>query len=201
MPVRIQDLMTPEEIQACTVQPDVAKEAYAQVEKRLTDLLETKKSFEQRASTLLTGFSALALALVGAGGAFFTSQPLVGHAPKYLPFAFFAAAIPMIWAVWYMVRAQQPISAGLLGSTPDFWLRPGVIDAPGNVVPAVQAYVVYYMADRINTTERANSVREMLLLDGCMRALAAAAVLIVGNLLAIAFEPKSSGPAPWEFPI
>jgi hypothetical protein len=193
--------MTPAQIQACTIQPDVAKEAYTQVEKRLADLLETKKSFEQRASTLLTGFSALALALLGAGAAFFTNQSLIGHGPKYLPFAFFIAAIPMTWALWYMVRAQQPISAGVLGSTPDLWLRPGVIDAVGNVVPAVQAYVVYYMAERINTTERANSVREMLILDGCKLALAAPAVLTVAAILAMAFEPKSSTLAPWEFPI
>jgi hypothetical protein len=133
MPIRIQDLMTPAQIQGCVVQPDVIKEAYGQVEKRLSDMLETKKSFEQRASTLLASFSALALALIGAGGAFFTSQPLVGHAPKGLPYAFFIASIPMILALWSMVRALQPVRAGNLGSTPDFWLRPGVIDAAERV--------------------------------------------------------------------
>jgi hypothetical protein len=191
MPIRIEDLMTLAQIQACTVQPDVAKEALAQVEKRMTDLLEIKKSYEQRASTLLTGFSALALALLGAGGAFFTSQTLVVHGFKYLPFAFFVAAAPMILAVWQMVRAQQPIGAGTLGSTPDIWLRQGVIDATGNVVPVMQAYVVHYMADRINQTERANGIREVLIIRGCRLALAAPVVLFFAAIVAIALEPTA----------
>lgn len=185
MPIRIQDLMTPAQIQNCTVHPEVAKEAYAQVEKRLTDMLETKKSFEQRASTLLTSFSALALALIGAGGAFFTSQHLVGHAPKYLPYAFFIASIPMMLGAWSMVRALKPIEAGTLGSTPDFWLRPGVVDATGNIVPAMQAYVVYYSAERINATEVANSQRERMILLGCASALCAPVVLAVGAVAAV----------------
>jgi hypothetical protein len=193
--------MTPAQIQSCTVQPDVAKEAYDQVEKRLTDLLETKKSFEQRSSTLLTGFSALALALIGAGGTFFTSQPLVGHAPKYLPYAFFAAGIPMVLAMWYMVRALQPVRAGALGSTPDLWLRPGTIDATGNVVPAMQAYVVYYMAERINASEEANSQREKMILDGCRFAVWAPVVLAIGAVSALALEPRTASSLLLEVPV
>lgn len=195
MPIQLKDLMTPTQIQKCAVQPEVIKEAYGQVEKRLSDMLETKKSFEQRASWLLTSFSALALALLGAGGMFFTSQPLVGRGPSGLPYAFFVASIPMIVAMWRMVSALKPLPAGNLGSTPDFWLRPGVIDAAANVAPVVQAYVVYYMAERINATEEANALRENCILWGCWCAFATPVVLAVGIVVAI--SPRLSGWVAW----
>src|SRR5690349_19806458 len=149
-------MLTLDELQAAVIQPDVAREAYAQVEKRLGDLLETKKSFETRAGSMLTVFTTLALALAGAGGSFFTSQPLIDHAPKSLPWIFFLATIPLLLAAWSMVAVLYPTRYGNLGSAPELWLVRGVIDAPANVAPAMQAYVVHYMHGRIALSESAN---------------------------------------------
>jgi hypothetical protein len=88
-----------------------------------------------------------------------------------------------------------------LGSTPDLWLRPGTIDAIGNVVPAMQAYVVYYMAERINATEEANSQREKMILDGCRFAVWAPVVLAIGAVSALALEPRTASSLLLEVPV
>lgn len=177
-------VLTLRELQAATIQVEVAKEAYSQVEKRLTDLIETKKSFETRAASMLTGFTTLALALAGAGATFFTSQPLVDGAPKGLPWAFFVAALPLFLAAWSMVSVLFPTQYGNLGSSPDIWLERGVIDAPNNVVPDMQAYMVHYMIKRIATTERANNAKAKWITEGSWLASSAPLVLFAGIVVA-----------------
>jgi hypothetical protein len=180
-------ILTLDELQASTIQADVAKEAYAQVEKRLSDLLETKKSFETRAASLLTGFTTLALALAGAGGTFFTSQPLVDHAPKGLPWAFFLAAIPLLLAAWSMLIALYPTLYGNLGTSPEVWLVRDVIDAPDNVVPPMQAYMVFHMNQRITDAEKANNKKAKHIIEGAFLATLSPLVLAGGILLAWAY--------------
>ena len=182
---QVDQIMSLAEIQQATIQAEVAKEAFTQVEKRLSDLIETKKSFETRAQALLTGYTTLALAVIGAGGSFFTSAPLVGHAPSLMPVAFFAAGIPLLIAVYCMVWALQPASYGNLGSSPHIWLKPGVINAPENVVPTVQAFLVYFMAERITATEAANTLRATLIAQGSRYALASPIMLFVGVFVAL----------------
>lgn len=179
--------MTLAQLQASAVQTEVAKEALAHAEKRLADLLETKKSFELRASTLLTGFTTLALAVVGAGGGFLTSTVLAGSAPKALPYAFFVASLPLMVAAWCMVRVLRPAAYGNLGSAPGVWLQPGVINAGENVVPVMQAYVTHSMKERIDKTNQTNDARAQILSCGCNWALAAPGVLAIGILLSVAF--------------
>lgn len=178
-------MMTIDDLLRVVIQPKVAKEAYAHAEKRLTDLLETKKSFETRASTLLTVFTTLALALTGAGGAFFTATPLVGHAPKYLPVAFFVASAPLVLAAWTMVAALRPMAHGNLGSAPSMWLEPGVIDASTDVVPAMQAYVTHDMQARIAQSECSNNERARLMKLGLGFVPWSPFLLIIGSLGAL----------------
>jgi hypothetical protein len=54
------------------------------------------------------------------------------------------------------------------------------------VAPVVQAYVVYYMAERINATEEANGQRETRIVEGCRFALSVPIVLAVGVVMAVA---------------
>jgi len=177
-------ILTLDELQAATIQPDVAKEAYAQVEKRLSDLLETKKSFESRAASMLTGFTTLALAVAGAGGSFFTSQPLIDHAPKLLPWVFFFVAALLLVAAWTMLGALIPARYGNLGTAPEVWLVRGVIDAEANVVPAMQAYMVHHMNERIALTETANNAKAKSIAEGAFLATMAPLALALGMLVA-----------------
>jgi len=47
--------MTLEEIERSQVNLDIAREAFDQASKRLADMLDTKKAFEQKAFTLFSG--------------------------------------------------------------------------------------------------------------------------------------------------
>jgi len=185
MPAPPNPTLTLAELKKSTIEEDVAKEAYAQAEKLLTDMLETKKAFDQRAATLLTGFTTLALALTGAGGAFLAGQPLAAHAPTYLPYAFFAASVPLIIAAWTMVRVLQARPYGNLGSAPDVWLQAGVIDTPKAVGPRL-ARVTFYMRERIRVSNESNNARGSLIRLGSWFALSSPVILIIGTCIALA---------------
>ena len=62
-------MLTLEQLGNSNINADAAREAHTQSEKRLADLLETKKGFEQKAAVLLTGLTTLALGLIGVGAA------------------------------------------------------------------------------------------------------------------------------------
>ena len=53
--------MTLEEIERSQVNLDIAREAFDQASKRLADMLDTKKAFEQKAFTLFNGYLTLSL--------------------------------------------------------------------------------------------------------------------------------------------
>jgi hypothetical protein len=174
-------ILTPAQLQAAIINPDVAKEAYAQVEKRLSDLLETKKSFETRAASMLSSFITLALALTGVGASIITTH-LIDTVPKVLPFLFFVPAIPLIYAAWRLLEVLLPTHYGNLGTSPDIWLEQGCIDAADNVVPDMQAYMLHHMANRINTTQRSNDVKAKDIVDAANWATSAPIILCLGFL-------------------
>jgi hypothetical protein len=173
-------VLTLAQLQAATIQADVAKEAYAQVEKRLSDLLEVKKSFETRAASMLSAFITLTLALTGAGASFYTSGPL-SSGPKDLAWAFFWSAFPLFGAAILMFAALYPTQAGTLGTAPEMWLEAGKIDGPAAVVPVMQAYMVYYMHERIEATVQSNTYKMYLIVGGA--GLAGIAPVVLGALL------------------
>lgn len=65
------------QLQSVKVDPAVAREAYTQVDRYLLDVLATRNSFEQKATTLMGAFITISLALFGIGGTIFqkTHQP------------------------------------------------------------------------------------------------------------------------------
>jgi hypothetical protein len=175
-------ILTLDDLYATPINPDVAKEAYAQVEKRLTDLLETKKNFETRAASMLTAFVTLALALSGAGASLFTSH-LMDTAPTLLPWAFFVPALPLMYAAWTLLEVLIPSHYGNLGTSADIWLEQGVMDAADNVVPDMQAYMVHHMRQRIVITERANDAKAKDIRSATRWATAAPVLLGLGFLI------------------
>src|SRR5260370_7800810 len=78
-----------DELKATTLNPIVTKEIYLQAEKRLIDVLDTKKSIEQKASTFFSAYLTVSLALFGIGVAIFKEH--VSNA-KALPFFLAGAA-------------------------------------------------------------------------------------------------------------
>ena len=69
-------MLSLEQLKQSKINPLVAREAYLQAEKRLSDVLDTKKSVEQKASNLFSAYVTVALALFGIGGAIFKDHAL-----------------------------------------------------------------------------------------------------------------------------
>jgi hypothetical protein len=122
----------------------VAREAYDHASKRLGDTLDTKKSFEQKAFTLFSGYMTASIALFGVSGVLLKETSTHYYV---LPFAIsgFVLALGAI----FFVLALMDKSYGALASDPDMWLNRGTIDGDDSVVPLMLAYITFYHKDRI----------------------------------------------------
>jgi hypothetical protein len=128
--------MSLEEIQAANVNPLVAREAHDQSAKRLADALDTKRNYEQKAFTLFSGYLTASLAVCGILAAIYKD-----HGMTTLATAFAIAAILLIGGVTCFVLALKEQKYGTLGSSPDMWLRRGVIDGQDLALSQMLAYV------------------------------------------------------------
>src|SRR4051794_18849780 len=116
-------MMSLEELRSATINSVVAREAYTQAERYLLDALDVRKSFEQKAATMMGAFITLSVALLGIGGAIFKDS---GSLAKVSPF-FVAGAVFVIGAGCFIVAIKVGRYAAV-GSTPEMWLTSGVID-------------------------------------------------------------------------
>ncbi len=161
---------------------EAAKEVLEQSEKRLSDLLEAKKELESRAASLLTAFTTLALALIGAAGAFFTQAELVRLNYRYLPIALVLSALPMLFAAWNMIQALQPARYGNRGTEPKIWLIDNAIDAKLNPVPWIHATIAWDTQERIDFAAAANHTKASNISIGSSAVLASPVILLVAML-------------------
>ncbi|MGH8511312.1 MAG: hypothetical protein ACREU8_08015, partial [Gammaproteobacteria bacterium] len=97
--------------------------------KRLSDVLDVKKAYEQKAFTLFNGYVTISLALIGVGGTLFTHYGLPRLA---LPF-WGAGAFFVVGAICF-VLALKDTTYGFLASSPDMWLTSGIIDGNDRAV-------------------------------------------------------------------
>jgi hypothetical protein len=151
-------MLTLAELQASSINPDVAREAYVQADRHLSDLLDVKKSFEQKAATLLGAYITIAVALFGIGGAIFKDA---GIGPKDWPF--FGAGIAFIVGAWFFVAALKSGEYAAVGSTPEMWLNRGTIDGGDSALSAMLAYVTFHHSARIRLCETSNERKARLI--------------------------------------
>jgi hypothetical protein len=131
-------MMTLEEIRSAQINPTVAREAYSQADRCLMDVLETKKSFEQKSFTLFGSYVTAATALVRIGGAILKdnywnclSTPL-----------FTATSIFVIGAIFFILALMDK-TYGALASDPDMWLNKSTIDGDDSAVPIILLNLPY----------------------------------------------------------
>jgi hypothetical protein len=168
-------MMTLEEIQASSISPLVSREAHDQASKRLADLLDAKKNFEQKAFVLFNAYITLALALFGAGvvvvNTFGTTVPT---------WPFYAAGILFVGGAAILAFVLLDKDYGVLGSDPDMWLNRGTIDGGDDVVPKMLAYITFHHKERITKSLKANSHKATQIRFGIAVGLAAPALLLLG---------------------
>jgi hypothetical protein len=145
-------MLTLEELQSLTINADVAREAFVQSDRYLAHTLAVQSSYEQKAATLMSAYITISVALFGIGGAIFKDS---GVPAKIWPF-FATGLVFILGASCFIVAIKVSKYAAAVGSTPEMWLRSGVIDGGENAVPAMLAYLTYYHSERIEISGRTN---------------------------------------------
>ena len=107
-------MMTLDEIRTADINPEIAREAYSQASMRLGDILETKKSYEQKAFTLFSGYLTATLALFGVGGTLFRHDGLTQTVS-----AFAGAGIIFAIGAMCLVIALLDADYGAVASDPN----------------------------------------------------------------------------------
>jgi len=167
-------MLTLAELQSSTINPEVAREAYIQADRHLSDLLDVKKSFEQKAATLLGAYITISVALFGIGGAIFKDS---GIGPKVWPF--FGAGTIFIIGAWFFVASLRSGKYPAVGSTPEMWLNRGTIDGGDNALPAMLAYITYHHSERIRLSEVSNQQKARVISAGIVSGPIAALVFLL----------------------
>lgn len=145
-------MLTLTELQGLKLNAPVAREAYTQTEKRLMDALETRKSFEQKATSLFGAYVTISLAMFGIAAAIYR-DPDTGA--KVWPF--FAAAMALAIGAGFFVCALKDAPYGAVGSSPDMWLTHGVIDGDDPALASMLAYVTFHHNERIAISRASNA--------------------------------------------
>ena len=146
-------MLSIDEIRRKAITSEVAKEALVQSEKYLTDLLEIKKSVEQKATVLFGAYVTISLALFGFGA---KDLSLIKATPFFLAGMFFVAGASAFCMV--LTTAKY----GMLGSKPSLWLQPGRIDGDKTEIARMMAYLTYYHGIRIDRREASNKDKKLV---------------------------------------
>lgn len=144
-------MLNEEDLRGLSINIEIAREAFAQVERRLEDVLETKKIIEQKATTLFSGYIAVSLGTFGFGAALLREPALRNIAwPFFLAGAFFVFGAAAFQAA--LVGAKY----GYRGSSPESWLRGGVIDGQSEELGRMLSYLAGRRANMLNIGLLAN---------------------------------------------
>jgi hypothetical protein len=144
-------MLTLRELQDAKINPAVAREAYVQSDRHLVDILDVRKSFEQKLSALMSAYNTLSLALFGLGATIFKDSHTLHEMAPFLG----AGAVFFVGALCFLAAIRSG-EYPALGSTPEMWLNPGTIDGDDNAVAAMLAYITFHHSARIELCNASN---------------------------------------------
>jgi hypothetical protein len=158
------DLMSLDEIWAAkNINKEVVREAYSQVSQLLADMLEAKRTFDQKALSLFTAYVTVALAPFGlAVGAANAASPI--H-DMFGPLC----GIGVLFSIgaFLFVAALRDADYGMLGSAPGTWLREDVLQSDNDdMVHRVMASVVRRYQERLVISAQSNASKTLLIRAG-----------------------------------
>ncbi len=163
------------------INAEVVRESHAQVTQLLSDLLEAKRSFDQKALSLFAAYVTVTLAAFGlAANAASTASPLHEMFGPLLGVgvSFGLGAFMFVLALW-------DANYGALGSAPSTWLRADVaLSRDERMVHRVLASVVRRYQERIVASDKSNSTKVLFIRAGIVMGAAAPLWLLAHALLA-----------------
>ena len=131
---------------------DIIKEIYNQGKERLQDQLDTKKTLEQKAFILLTGFIALSTAFLGIGFSLLKES-------QELAIAVGAVGIGFLIASVFSVLVLRNTEYGTLGSDPDMWLKEEYKNGDKETLDYMFIYLSEFYQKRIDTSRKNNKTK------------------------------------------
>jgi hypothetical protein len=144
-------MMTLAEIRDASVSLPVCREAYEQAAIRLADVLDTKKTHEQKAYALFTGYVTLTLALLGAAGAIYSNDTYT-----VLSIALGVAGAAFALGAICFVLSLDVNLYGAAGSDPSMWLVKGTVDGDQDHLARMLACITFHHQKRIDQSIRSN---------------------------------------------
>ena len=175
--------VSPDDLRQMKINENVAREAYDQAGKLLSDVLDAKKVFEQKAFTLFSAYITISLAFLGYGGAIYKDH---GFGLEALPFIM--TGVTFAVGAYFFVAALRPDDCGAMGSIPDLWLRRGIIDGDDSALASMMAYITHYHQGRIDKSIANNVKKARLINCGMYIGFAAPVVLIMAFVLDLIFR-------------
>ena len=143
------------------INAEAAKAILSQAEKMHSDLIDDKKSLENKASNFFGSYITIATALIGLGGVL-AKTDYFGLSP--LPF--FVAGVLFIAGCFFFVSVQQSDTYGISGSDPKNWLESGWLDARNDVTSKLNAYLILQYKQKIEASMEANKKKRFRLKFG-----------------------------------
>lgn len=175
-------MLTLEEIQKLpTINLLVAREAFNQASQLLSDVLDTRKNYEQKAFTLLSGYVTVSFALFGAGGALFKENNL-----KHLALPLLFAGVMFVIGSMFFGFALMDSRYGALGSAPDMWLNKETLSGDDPTLSFMLAYITFYYQERIDVSLKANEKKALLIRLGIILGILAPIFFILLGALSLA---------------
>ncbi len=134
----------------------IVREALNQAEKKLTDVIETKKQIEQKAFILFNGYLTLLIGEISASFVVKTTHPNL--------FYFLVSLIPFfVLSLILIVVSLHSYKYGSLGSNPSMWLEKTTLEGNENSLKVMLGYITFYHQDRIKQSIQSNDAKLMLI--------------------------------------
>lgn len=172
-------MLSPEDLRSLKLNETIAREALTQAERRLADILETKKTIEQKASSLFSSYVTISLAVFAIGAAMLRENSFKGQA-----WPFFLAGAVFTLGAFAFVAALKGQTYGAMGSAPSIWLQSGVIDGPDAELSRQFAYLTSHLQERITISLQSNNQKFLALHIGMMLGVAGSIIFAVTLFLA-----------------
>lgn len=171
--------LTLEELQDAELNLEVVKEGYAHVEKRLNDVLDVRKTVEQKALTLFSAYVTVSLALFGFALNFLKD----GSAGLIRALPFMVSGAIFLGGAGIFMAAIRGAEYGFTGSDPRVWLRKGTTDGDAKALARTLATVIHFHQKRIDVSLASNLTKGRLVQRGMLIGLVATASLLITFLV------------------
>ena len=175
-------MLTLAELRVSQINPRIAEVAYEHAAKRLDDVLETKKSFEDKALALMGAYITVSLASFGAVGLYLKEPDMKSFCVSFS----IAGAMFAVGAVAFLmaIPAKQ---YGARASAPEMWLVPGILDGEDDILPYMMSCIARFHHDRIKLSQRANEEKASFLRAGILIGIFAPFIALLVLLLSSVF--------------